>query len=89
MSEEVRLPIVSRRRMFWLAALAALAVPATMLPALDARAQSDQAPAAEPTAPKKNTKSKTDTKPKSKTKKTTPGDSTAPAANPPAAPKQQ
>lgn len=89
MSEEVRLPIVSRRRMFWLATLAALAVPATMLPAFDACAQSDQAPAAEPTAPKKKTKSKTDTKPKSKTKKTTPGDTTAPAANPPAAPKQQ
>jgi hypothetical protein len=72
--------------MFWLAAIAAaLAMPATMLPASDARAQSDQAPAAEPTTPKKKTKSKT----KSKTKKTTPADTTAPAANPPTAPKQQ
>jgi len=85
MSEEARLPIVSRRRVFWLAAIAAaLAMPATMVPASDACAQSDQAPAAEPTAPKKKTKSKT----KSKTKKTTPADTTAPAANPPAAPKQ-
>jgi hypothetical protein len=86
MSEELRLSIVSRRRMFWLAAIAAaLAMPTTMLPASDARAQSDQAPAAEPTTPKKKTKSKT----KSKTKKTTPADTTAPTANPPAAPKQQ
>jgi hypothetical protein len=86
MSEELRLSIVSRRKMFWLAAIAAaLAMPATMLPASDARAQSDQAPAAEPTTPKKKTKSKT----KSKTKKTTPADTTAPAANPPTAPKQQ
>jgi hypothetical protein len=53
----------------------------------DARAQTDQAPAAEPSAPKKKTKTKTATK--TKTKKTTPGDMTAPEANPPAAPKQQ
>jgi hypothetical protein len=87
MSEEARLRIVSRRRVFWLAAIAAaLAMPATMLPTSDARAQSDQAPAAEPTTPKKKTKS---TKSKSKTKKTAPADTTAPAANPPAAPKQQ
>jgi hypothetical protein len=84
MSEEGRLHIVSRRRVFWLAAIAAaLATPATMLGASDARAQSDQAPAAEPTTPKKQTKSKT------KTKKTKPADTMAPAANPPAAPKQQ
>jgi hypothetical protein len=87
MSEEARLPVVSRRRVFWLAAIAAaLAMPATMVPASDACAQSDQAPAAEPTTPKKKTKS---TKSKSKTKKTTPADTTAPAASPPAAPKQQ
>jgi hypothetical protein len=55
-----------------------------MLPT-DARAQSDQPSAAEPSTPKKKTKSKT----KTKTKKTMPGDLTAPAANPPAAPKQQ
>jgi hypothetical protein len=89
MSEEGRLHIVSRRRVFWLAAIAAaLALPATMLPTSDARAQSDQAPAAEPTTPKKKTKS-TKSKSKTKTKKTTPADTTAPAANPPAAPKQQ
>jgi len=86
MSEEVRLPVVSRRRLFWLAATAAtITVPAITLPLSDARAQTDQAPAAEPTTPKKKTKSKT----KTKTKKTAPGDTTAPAANPPAAPKEQ
>jgi hypothetical protein len=86
MSEEIRLPVVSRRRLFWLAAMAAaIAAPASMLPMSDARAQSDQTPAAEPSTPKKKTKSKT----KTKKKKTTPGDTTAPADNPPAAPKQQ
>jgi hypothetical protein len=74
--------------MFWLAAIAAaLAVPATLLPASDARAQSDQPPAAEPSTPKKKTKAKATTK--TKTKKATPGDTTAPEANPPATPKQQ
>jgi hypothetical protein len=88
MSEEVRLPVVSRRRLFWLAAMAAtITVPAITLPLSDARAQTDQAPAAEPTTPKKKTKSKTKTK--TKTKKAAPGDTTAPAANPPAAPKEQ
>jgi hypothetical protein len=88
MSEEVRLPVISRRRLFWLAAMAAAIVaPASILPMSDARAQSDQAPAAEPSAPKKKTKTKTTTK--TKTKKTTPGDTTAPEANPPAAAKQQ
>jgi hypothetical protein len=87
MSEEGRLPVVSRRRLFWLAAVAAaIAAPAGILPMSDARAQSDQAPAAEPGTPKKKTKAKTTTK--AKTKKTTPGDTTAPEANPPAAPKQ-
>jgi type IV secretory pathway VirB10-like protein len=85
MSEEVRLPGVSRRRLFWLAAAAtAIAAPVIMLPMSDARAQSDQAPTTEPTAAKK-TKSKSD---KTK-KKTKPADTMAPAANPPAAPKQQ
>jgi len=82
MSEEIKSPIISRRKVFWLAALAAaLAAPATMVLTSDARAQTDQAPAAEPAAPKKKTKTKT--------KKTTPGAMTAPASNPPAAPKQQ
>jgi hypothetical protein len=86
MSEEIRLPVVSRRRLFWLAAMsAAIAVSASMLLLSGARAQSDQAPAAEPNTPKKKTKTKTTTK----TKKTTPGDTTAPEANPPATPKQQ
>ena len=86
MTEEVRLPVVSRRRLFWLAAVAAaITAPASVLPTSDARAQSDQPSAAEPSTPKKKTKSKT----KTKTKKATPGDMTAPAANPPAAPKQQ
>ena len=81
MSEEVRLPAVSRRRLFWLAAMAAtITAPATMLPMSDARAQSDQPAAAEPSTPKKKAKSKTKTKPK----KTTPGDTMAPADNPPA-----
>jgi hypothetical protein len=90
MSEPIASQLISRRRLFWLAAIAAAtAAPASMLPTSDAYAQSDQAPAAEPTTPKKKTKSKTDTKTKSKTKKTMPGETTAPAANPPAAPKQQ
>jgi hypothetical protein len=80
MVEPIASQIVSRRRLLWLAAMAA-AAPATMLQVSDARAQSDQAPTAEPSTPKKKTKSK------SKTKKTTPGDTMAPAANP--APKQQ
>jgi hypothetical protein len=88
MSEEIRLPAVSRRRLFWLVAMvAAIAGPASMLPMSDARAQSDQAPASEPSTSKKKTKSKTETK--TKAKKTKPGDTMAPEANPPAAPKQQ
>ena len=67
---------------------AAIAVPVSVLPMSDARAQSDQTPAAEPTTPKKKTKSKSE-KPKTKAKKTAPGDTMAPAANPPTAPKQQ
>jgi hypothetical protein len=91
MSEPIASQFISRRRLLWLAAVAAaVATPASILPTSEASAQqSDQAPAAEPTTPKKKTKSKTETKPKSKTKKTAPGDTTAPAANPPAAPKQQ
>jgi hypothetical protein len=85
MSEPIASQIVSRRRLLWFAAMAAAtAVPASMLQVSDARAQSDQAPAAEPSTPKKKTK--TEGKPKSKTKKATPGDTMAPAANP--APKQ-
>jgi hypothetical protein len=88
MSEEVRLAVVSRRRLFRLAAMgAAIATPAWALLMSDARAQSDQAPAAEPSAPKKKTKSKDATK--TKTKKATPGGTMAPEANPPATPKQQ
>jgi hypothetical protein len=65
MSEEVRLPVVSRRRLFWLLAMsAAIAAPASMLLMSGARAQSDQAPAAEPSAPKKKAKAKTTTKTK-------------------------
>jgi hypothetical protein len=87
MSEPIASQFISRRRLLWLAAMAAaMAVPAGMLPMSDARAQTDQAPAAEPTTPKKKTKSKSD---KTKTKKNKPADTTAPAANPPAAPKQQ
>jgi hypothetical protein len=84
MSEPIASQFVSRRRLLSLAAVAAaIAAPVSVLPMSDARAQSDQAPAAEPTTPKK-TKSKSD-KPKKKTK---PADTTAPATNPPAAPKQ-
>jgi hypothetical protein len=84
MSEPIASQFISRRRLLWLAAMAAaIASPASMLPTSDARAQTDQAPAAEPAAPKKKTKTKT------KTKKTTPGATTAPASNPPATPKQQ
>jgi hypothetical protein len=81
MSEQINSQVVSRRRLFWLAAIAvALAAPATMLSTSDARAQqSDQAPAAEPTTPK--------TKEKKKKKKT--GATAAPASSPPAPPKQQ
>jgi hypothetical protein len=82
MNEEIKLPIISRRKVFWLATIAAaLAAPATMLITSNARAQqSDQAPASEPTAPKTGEKKK---------KKATPGATTAPASSPAAAPKQQ
>jgi hypothetical protein len=92
MSEQIKSPIISRRKVFWLAAIAAaLAAPATMLPS-DARAQqSDQAPAVEPTAPKTGEKKKKE-KEKEK-KKSTPGAATAPASSQPkmapAQPKQQ
>ena len=44
MTGEVRLPVVSRRRRFWLAAMAAaITVPASTLPISGARAQADQA----------------------------------------------
>jgi hypothetical protein len=94
MNEPIASQCISRRRLLWLAVVAAAIVtPASMLPMSDAHAQTDQAPAAEPAAPKKKAKSKTEaktkTKTKTKTKKTTPGDTTAPAANPPAEPKQQ
>ena len=77
--EQIKSQIISRRRVFWLAAMAtALAAPATMLSTSDARAQqSDQALAAQPAAPK--------TGKKTKKNKATP----APASSPPAAPKQQ
>ena len=81
MSEPIKSQSISRRRLFWLAAIAAaVAAPANMLSTSDARAQqSDQAPAAEPTTPK--------TKEKKKKKKT--GATTAPGSSPPAPPKQQ
>jgi hypothetical protein len=82
-----QLVVVSRRRLFRLAAMAAaISTPACILLMSDARAQSDQTPAAEPSAPKKK---KTKSKATTKTKKATPGSTTAPEANPPAAPKQQ
>ena len=88
MSEPIASQFISRRRLLWLAAIiAATAGTVSVLPMSDARAQTDQAPAAEPTTPMKKKKSKTEGKPKSKTKKTTPGDTMVPAANPPAAPK--
>jgi len=86
MSEPIKSQFISRRRLFWLAVTAAaLAAPATMLSTSDVRAQqSDQAPAAEPTAPKTGEKKKKKTK-----KKATPGATTAPASSPPTPPKQQ
>jgi predicted lipid-binding transport protein (Tim44 family) len=82
MTEEIKSQIISRRRVFWLAA-AVLAMPAT-LALSDARAQSDQTPAADTTAPKKKSK-KTTT---SKAKKAKPAEAaTDPAAAPAAAPK--
>jgi|SRR6185437_6333076 hypothetical protein len=81
MSEPIAPQFISRRRLFWLAAVAAsIAAPATMLSASDALAQqNDQAPAAAPAAPKAK-----ENKKKAKKKNTTP-----PASNPPDAPKQQ
>ena len=86
MSEPIKSQSISRRRLFWLAVTAAaLAAPATILLTSDVRAQqSDQAPAAEPTAPKTGEKKKKKTK-----KKATPGATTAPASSPPTPPKQQ
>jgi hypothetical protein len=87
MSEPIKSQSISRRRLFWLTVTAAaLAAPATMMSTSDVRAQqSDQAPAAEPTAPKTGEKKK-----KKKTKKkATPGATTAPASSPPTPPKQQ
>ena len=88
MSEPIKSQSISRRRLFWLAVTAAaLAAPATILSTSDVRAQqSDQAPAAEPTAPKTGEKKKKKTKTK---KKATPGATTAPASSPPTPPKQQ
>ena len=88
MSEPIKSQSISRRRLFWLAVTAAaLGAPATMLSTSDVRAQqSDQAPAAEPTAPKTGEKKKKKTKTK---KKATPGATTAPASGPPTPPKQQ
>jgi hypothetical protein len=85
MSEPIALQF-SRRRLLRFTALAmALTGSASFLPTSDARAQTDQAPAAEANTAKKKTKSKTNTK----TKKAKPADTMAPSANPPAAPKQQ
>jgi hypothetical protein len=92
MSEPIKSQSISRRRLFWLAVTpAALGAPATMLSTSDVRAQqSDQAPAAEPTAPKTGEKKKKKTKTKTKTKKkATPGATAAPASSPPILPKQQ
>ena len=85
MSEPIKSQTISRRRLFWLAVTAAaLAAPATILSTSDVRAQqSDQAPAAEPTAPKTGEKKKKKTK-----KKATPGATTAPASSPPTPSKQ-
>jgi hypothetical protein len=85
MSEPIKSQSISRRRLFWLAVTAAaLAAPATILSTSDVRAQqSDQAPAAEPTAPKTGEKKKKKTK-----KKATAGATTAPASSPPTPPKQ-
>jgi hypothetical protein len=90
MSEPIKSQSISRRRLFWLAVTAAaLGAPATMLSTSDVRAQqSDQAPAAEPTAPKTGEKKKKKKKTKTK-KKATPGATTAPASSPPTPPKQQ
>jgi hypothetical protein len=86
MSEPIASQFISRRRLLWLGAIAAaLAAPVSVLPIADARAQTDQAPAAEPSTPKKKSKAKSD---KTKAKKNKPADTTAPAANPPPAPKQ-
>jgi hypothetical protein len=86
MDEPIKSQSISRRRLFWLAVTAAaLAAPATILSTSDVRAQqSDQAPAAEPTAPKTGEKKKKKTK-----KKATPGATTAPSSSPPTPPKQQ
>src|SRR6202041_764475 len=86
MSEPNKSQSISRRRLFWLAVTAAaLAAPATILSTSDVRAQQrDQAPAAEPTAPKTGEKKKKKTK-----KKATPGATTAPSSSPPTPPKQQ
>jgi hypothetical protein len=80
MSEPIASQFISRRRLLWLAAMAAAtASPMSVLPTSDARAQqSDQAPAAKPTAPKTDKK-------KTTKKKAAPSDTKAP----PAAPKQQ
>jgi hypothetical protein len=88
MSEPIKSQSISRRRLFWLAVTAAaLAAPATILSTSDVRAQqSDQAPAAEPTAPKTGEKKKKKAKTK---KKATPGATTAPSSSPPTPPKQQ
>jgi hypothetical protein len=84
MSEPIKSQIISRRRIFLLAAMAAFAVPVTMLPMSNAGAQQagDQAPA-DPTPPKPAEKKK------KKKKKATPGEPIAPASSPPAPPKQQ
>jgi hypothetical protein len=88
MSEPIKSQSISRRRLFWLAVTAAaLAAPAAILSTSDVRAQqSDQGPAAEPTAPKTGEKKKKKTKTK---KKATPGATSAPASSPPTPPKQQ
>jgi hypothetical protein len=78
MSEPIAPQFISRRRLLWLAALAA-AAPATLLSTPGTFAQqNDQAPSAAPAAPKAAEKKK-------KKKK----DAGTPAGAPPAAPKQQ
>jgi len=82
MSEPIAPQFISRRRLFWLAAVAAvITAPASVLSTSDGLAQqSDQAPGAAPPAPKAAEKKK-----KKKKKDAAP----PPASSPPASPKQQ
>jgi hypothetical protein len=81
MSEQIKSQIISRRRLFWLAATTmALGAPISLLTTSNASAQqADQAPSAtEQTPPKK----------KKKKKKTAPASGSIPGNTPKAAPAQ-